>query len=81
MQITIEFFGVLRSLAGTAQTNLALTPGASVDDACRILAAHFPDLAARLKSTACAVGDSLVARSTHLADGTTLALIPPVSGG
>ena len=81
MQITIEFFGVLRSLAGTGQASITLAPGSSVAEACAMLATRFPDMAERLTSTACAVGDSLVARSTPLVDGTTLVLIPPVSGG
>jgi molybdopterin synthase catalytic subunit len=81
MQITVEFFGVLRSLAGTDQTSLTLNPNARVADACARLSERYPDLAARLNATACAIGDSLVARSALLADGARLALIPPVSGG
>lgn len=81
MQVTVEFFGVLRALAGTDRARIELPARARVSHAYRELAARYPDLADRLHSTACAIGDTLVARDAPLADDARLALIPPVSGG
>ena len=81
MKITIEFHGALRALAGTKRAELGLGDFATVADAITALAGEHPQLAERLPSTACAIGDALVGRDHDLADGDELVLIPPVSGG
>ena len=81
MQVTIEFFGVLRQLAGATHLELALAPDSPVADALAQIAQRYPGLAGRLHDTACAIGDSLVRRDALLSEGQRLALIPPVSGG
>ncbi|HWU68509.1 MAG TPA: MoaD/ThiS family protein [Stenotrophobium sp.] len=81
MEIVIELYGALCRLTGAQRCALELPASATVADALEALAARFPEIAPRLENTACAVADALVARSAQLDHGTTLALIPPVSGG
>ena len=81
MQITFEFFGVLERLAGASALQLDLDDGVTVEDALNELAQKAPNLAETLNRSACAVGDTLVARSESLTAGTRLALLPPVAGG
>lgn len=80
MRITIEFYGMLRQLAGAARIDVDLT-GATVADALDELRRLNPALSPQLPRTACAVGSNLVRRADSLQDGDVLALIPPVSGG
>lgn len=81
MQISIEFHGVLRRLAGTDQTSLHVSDAALVSEALADLEKKLPNLSEMLEATACAVGDELVHRNSSLSDGDRLVLIPPVSGG
>ena len=78
--VTIRLHGVLARLAGCDRLTLetsAGTAGAVVEE----IAARWPQLAAELRRTACAIGDELVSRSARLAPGAELNLLPPVSGG
>lgn len=81
MKTLVEFHGVLRRLAGADSLQIELPEPATAADALSKIAELSAELAARLESCACAVGDELVSRSTILEDGSTLVLIPPVSGG
>jgi molybdopterin converting factor small subunit len=81
MNITIQFNGVLRSLAGGKSTELGLGDFATVGDAMAALAIAYPHMAEQLQTTACAIGDALVHRDEALFDGADLVLLPPVSGG
>lgn len=81
MQISIEFHGVLRRLAGMDQTLLDVTDTALVSEVIAALENKLPGLSEILEVTACAVGDELVHRNAALSDGDRLILIPPVSGG
>ena len=81
MNITIQFNGLLRSLAGGKSTELGLGDFASVGDALVAIASAYPNMAEHLQATACAIGDALVHRDEALFDGAELVLLPPVSGG
>lgn len=82
MQITFEFWGALRRVAGGDERTLALPAGASsIGDALDALAAVMPALGDQLDSTAVAMGDRLLLRTEALEDGMRLALLPPVAGG
>lgn len=81
MNITIQFNGRLRQLAGSKRTELGLADFASVGEALAALAREYPEMAERLSSTACAIDDALVTRDEPLFEGAELVLIPPVSGG
>jgi molybdopterin synthase catalytic subunit len=79
--VTLECFGELQTRMGAAQVSLPVeaphTPAALIEAAAR----RHPGAADLLSRTACARGDTLLAADAPLADGDTIALIPPVSGG
>ena len=82
MRVTIECYGIFRSLCGGDEYPIEVAGDdvtvAAVLDA---LAAEVPGTADHLPRTACALGDRLVERDETIADGARVALIPPVSGG
>lgn len=79
--VTVECFGELRTLMAGDTATLAVA--APYTPAALIAAARqqHPGAADLLSRTACARGDTLLAADAVLADGDTVALIPPVSGG
>lgn len=80
MRITVEFYGMLRQLAGSDQLQIDID-GTTVAEALDALCRQQPALAPQLPRTACAIGSHLVRRNDRLKENDTLALIPPVSGG
>lgn len=81
MQVRVELHGVLQRLAGARELMLDLPESSRAADVFTLLQARSEGLAQHLAACACAVGDRIIAREQALADGTTLVLIPPVSGG
>lgn len=81
MQVTVECCGVARRVAGAEYLDVALPDAATVRDLFALLAQRSSELADVLTRCACARGDAIVPRSTVLADGDALALLPPVAGG
>lgn len=80
MQLRVEFYGVLRQVMGTDALVLDAaieTVDQALDQLCRLQ----PALAAHLSRVACAIGSDVVTRDQRLSESSTLALIPPVSGG
>jgi sulfur-carrier protein len=80
MRVTVEFYGVLRQVMGSDTLVVDAdveTVGQVLDQLCL----QQPQLAGQLPRVACAIGSDLVRREAHMTDGSTLALIPPVSGG
>lgn len=79
--ITLECHGALTEHMGGETATLSLaaphTPAHLLEQA----RARWPAAAGLLSRTACARGDALLAPDAALADGDTIALIPPVSGG
>lgn len=81
MQVRVLFFGVLREMVGEAERLVAVPAGASAEDliaSLRERTSKESDLWTRL---AVAVNREYAARTTVLADGDEVALLPPVSGG
>jgi molybdopterin converting factor subunit 1 len=76
MQVAVKLFAALRERAGTRERALELDEGASVDDVWPAL-----ELGDEPAGLVYAVNRAYVERSTPLADGDEVALIPPVSGG
>jgi molybdopterin synthase catalytic subunit/molybdopterin converting factor small subunit len=76
MQVAVKLFAALRERAGTRERALELDEGASVDDVWPALG-----LGDEPAGLVYAVNRAYVERSTPLADGDEVALIPPVSGG
>jgi molybdopterin synthase catalytic subunit len=81
MKVQVLFFAQARERAGRAQTELGLPEGSRLEDALAALARDFPALESLWPHLAVAVDGRIVPRSTPLADGAELALLPPVSGG
>lgn len=79
--IDVEFYGVLREVTDRQAVQLPLSQPAPLAQVLEELGAVYPGLAARLPRLACAVDDEIVPRETIIAPGSTLALLPPVSGG
>jgi molybdopterin converting factor subunit 1 len=82
MTIVVLYFAALRELLGASEERLQLPDACrSVDDVARHLLALHPALGPHLSCVRFARNESFVGGSEPLADGDTLALIPPVSGG
>lgn len=82
MEVEVKLFAMLRAAAGSDSVSLDLEEGSTVDDALRRLRSHesLGDLVGRMP-VRMAVNRDYADRSTVLAEGDELALIPPVSGG
>lgn len=81
MQVRVLFFGLLKDVVGASQRTVEVTPGASVGellDLCRGKTSKQSEVWMRL---AVAVNQEYASRSTVLAEGDEVALLPPVSGG
>ena len=81
MTITILLFAQARERAGRARGSLELPEGSRVSDALAALEREHPELAALWPHLAVAVDQRLARPDTPLADGSELALLPPLSGG
>ena len=81
MKIRVVAFATAAEALGGPELALDLPAESTLGELRRELAARSPALAARMKTIAIAV-DGELANDTHaLADGSEVALLPPVSGG
>ena len=81
IRVEVLFFAIAHDLAGTTSTSLELQDPATVRDAESALKEQFDWLGAGLASYRVAVVEEFATSDTPLRDGSTLAIIPPVSGG
>jgi molybdopterin converting factor subunit 1 len=81
MTVRVRLFARARDLAGADAVAVTLSPGATVGDLRRRLAADHPALAGLLSRCAVAVADEFAEDSLPLSAGAEVALLPPVSGG
>jgi len=84
MTIRILLFGACREAAcgtGDGETRLDLTAPATVETAWQALQDQFPPLRHFAVNVLFAINESYARRVDPLADGDTLAIFPPVSGG
>ena len=81
MRIEVRLFAQARERVGSAHARLELPDGSRVAEALTILEQLYPGLAELRPHLALAVDGTLVRGSDALADGSELALLPPVSGG
>ena len=81
MQIDVLFFARARELVGSRRAVLALRDGATVEVAGGQIAQRFPGLVDLLPNCRVAVDEGCASGSDRLQDKSTLAVIPPVSGG
>ena len=80
MRVTIRCFAQLRELA-TDRTELDLPDGATLDDAWRQLAERHVEIEPHRPYVRGARNGAYAAWAQPLADGDTVAFLPPVSGG
>ena len=81
LEVEVRFFARARELAGSANATLSLPAGATVEAAVQRLAVEFPRLGPFLKSCRVALNEEFAGGAEPLAEGSVLAVIPPVSGG
>ncbi len=81
-RVTLLYFAAIADLVGSREETLTLP--ADVRDVRELypyLELRHPALAGRLAGVRCAVNEGFVDAAHGLANGDTVALIPPVSGG
>lgn len=79
--INVQFYGVLQEIAGAREISMPLSAPMPLSNVLLQLQAQLPDLSRHLPRLACAVDDRIVSRNHVIQPGSTLALLPPVSGG
>jgi molybdopterin converting factor subunit 1 len=80
--VVVLYFAALRELLGRNEETLTELPGPmSVQAFAKLMEQRHPALIPHLGSVRFAVNESFVGTSAEIADGDTVALIPPVSGG
>ena len=80
MRVTIRCFAQLREQA-TGRTDLELPDGATLGDAWRELGARYAGIEPHRPYVRVARNGMYAAWEQELADGDTVAFLPPVSGG
>jgi sulfur-carrier protein len=82
MTVVVLYFAGLRELLGTSEETISdLVSPLSVQAFAELLGRRHPRLIPHLGSVRFAVNEAFVNASEQIADGDTVALIPPVSGG
>ena len=81
IRVHVRLFAMQRELAGTRGLDLALSAGATIEDAWAALVERFPVLAPGRPAVRFARNGGYAPADTALADGDEVAMIPPVSGG
>jgi MoaE-MoaD fusion protein len=81
VRVKVLFFGQLKDIVGRSQDALEVSEGDTAGSLFEHYAARFPEIAALSGSIVLARNHAFTARSTILADGDEIALLPPVSGG
>ena len=81
MTVTVKLFATLRQAAGWSERSVELADGATVEALMAYLMQANPGLDLRGRAVYAAVNQTYVRADQALADGDTVALFPPVSGG
>ena len=82
MTVTVLYFAAVRDLVGKDQERLELPPGvASIERLAAHLASLHTSLEGRLGYVRFARNEEFAQPGDAVADGDTIALIPPVAGG
>ncbi len=82
MRVKVLYFAAVRDLVGVAEEECALPAGVdSVGDFAAWVEREHPALAGRTAAVRIARNEEFATPDERLADGDTLALIPPVAGG
>ncbi len=81
MNVTVEYYGVLRSLCGQREQVFDVAPGTTAAALIDRVCAEHSALGSALRGVAVAIDERLVSRDTPLTAPCVVALLPPVSGG
>jgi len=81
VRIEVRLFAQARERVGSAQARIELPAGSRIADALALLERTYPALAELRPHLAVALNGTLARAGDPLADGSELALLPPVSGG
>jgi molybdopterin converting factor subunit 1 len=81
MHITVRFFASLRDAAGTTQSTLEISEGATIGDLVNQLLVDYPDLEGHQSSWHFAVNQTHADQDTPLCPGDQVAIFPYVAGG
>lgn len=81
LHLNVLFFASVRQVTGLAELQLEMPAGATVDDLKHELQTRFPALERLLPHARWAVNEQFAELDQRLADGDTVAVIMPVSGG
>jgi molybdopterin synthase sulfur carrier subunit len=82
VSITVLYFAAVRDLVGKDEESLDLPEAvASIEALATHLTSLHPELAGRLGSVRFARNEEFAQSADPVADGDTIALIPPVAGG
>ncbi len=82
MRVTVLYFAALRDVVGKDHELLELPPHVrTVADIAAFLAVHRGALAGRMRNVRIARNEEFARDDEPVADGDTIALLPPVSGG
>lgn len=81
MTIEVKLFAVARQLAGSSTCAVELPPGATVADLKRELSRRVPGLSRIEGQLRFSVDEEYAGDATPLSETSTVACIPPVSGG
>lgn len=81
MRVTVRLFARLVDIAGAADLERDLPPGATIRTLWQQLVAEFPELAAYERSISTAVNADYARMEQAVRDGDEVAFLPPVSGG
>jgi molybdopterin converting factor subunit 1 len=81
MRVTVRLFARLRDIAGAAELDRDVAPGATIRSVWSELIREFPDLAGYERSISTAVNADYARMDQAVNDGDEVAFLPPVSGG
>jgi molybdopterin converting factor subunit 1 len=81
LRVKVLFFGRVRELAGISEESTEVANGTTLADLFERYTIRFTELAAFRPSLVASRNQEFVPWNTPVADGDTIAFLPPVSGG
>lgn len=81
MNVRVQLFAIAKQLAGRDAVELTVPEGATIAELRRLLAEAVPALKPVLPHVLFAVNSQYADETTAVAQGASVACIPPVSGG
>lgn len=81
MRVTVLLFARLRELAGRSDVECDVPAGATITDVWKTVAGMYPALKPFESSVSCAKNEDFARMHAPVADGDSIAFLPPVSGG